>query len=162
MENQPNKSNKIYLLTVLALMLFLPLLSIGFDHFRNIQEEIMSLIGKWFVFWAIGVRLFTAGLKQAINPSFTAQNIFHLTDKDSFILVRELGYANICIGCLGVISLFIPTWRMPAAFVGGLFLGIAGVNHIIKKPVSLNETIAMISDLFIAIVMAAYIYCMYN
>jgi hypothetical protein len=157
MENQPNKSSKIYLLSVMAFMLFLPLLSISFDHFRNDQKAIISLIGKWFVFWAIGVRLLTAGLRQAINPSFTAQNIFHITDKDGFVLVKELGYANICTGCLGIISLLIPTWRMPAAFTGGLFLGIAGINHIIKRPAGLNEAVAMISDLFIAIIMTMYI-----
>ena len=154
--------NKIYLITVVAFMLFLPLLSFGVDYFRNDQEAIVSLLGKWFIFWAIGVRLFSAGIKQVIDPAFTAQSIFHLTDKDAFVIVKELGFANICTGCLGIISLFIPSWRIPTAFAGSLYLGIAGINHIIKKPDGINEMIAMISDLFIAIVMAAYIICMYN
>jgi hypothetical protein len=63
-----------------------------------------------------------------------------------------LGLANICIGAAGIISLFIPQWRMAAAFVGGFYIGIAGINHIIKKPTSPNEWVAMISDLFIFVV----------
>mgnify|MGYP006989339736 CR=1 FL=1 len=46
---------------------------------------------------------------------------------------------------------------MAAAFVGGLYFGIAGINHIIKKPAGLNEWIAMVSDIFIFLVMVAYL-----
>jgi len=161
MEIKTIKPNKIYLITVLALMLFLPLLSTLIDFSKN-HQQIINLAGKWFIFWAIGVRLLMAGFKQVIDPAFTAQSIFHLTDKDAFVIVKELGLANICFGLIGVISLFIPSWRIPAAFAGGLYLGIAGVNHIIKKPAGLNELIAMLSDLFIAVIMAAYIMYIYN
>ncbi|HMG83269.1 MAG TPA: DUF6790 family protein [Ferruginibacter sp.] len=161
MENKTT-SNKIYLITVLAFMLFLPILSFGVDYFRNDQEPIISLLGKWFVFWAIGVRLLTAGIKQAMDPAFTAEKIFHITDKSSFIIVKELGFANICFGLIGIISLFVPEWRMAAAFAGGLFLILDGITHIIKKPASTNETIAMVSDLFIGVIMAAYIIYMYK
>lgn len=157
MENQIALS-KMYLVTVLSLMLALPVISICINFFTgNHPEVIMSLVGKWFVFWAIGVRLLTAGIKQAIDPAFTAEKIFHITDKGSHIVVKELGFANICFGLIGIISLFIPSWRMAAAFAGGLFLALDGITHVIKKPASLNETIAMISDLFIAMIMAAYI-----
>jgi hypothetical protein len=162
MENRTASSNKMYLIIVLAFMLFLPILSFGIDYFRNDQEPIIALLGKWFVFWAIGVRLLTAGIKQALDPAFTAEKIFHITDKESFVIVKELGFANICFGLIGVISLFLPEWRIAAAFAGGLFLGLDGINHIIKKPESTNETIAMVSDLFIAVVMAIYIIYMYK
>jgi hypothetical protein len=162
MENKTTGANNIYLITVLAFMLFLPLLSFGVDYFRNDQEGVISLLGKWFVFWAIGIRLLTAGIKQVLDPAFTAEKIFHLTDKGSHVIVKELGFANICFGLIGVISLFIPQWRMAAAFAGGVFLALDGINHIIKKPAGLNESIAMISDLFIAAIMAAYIIYMYK
>jgi hypothetical protein len=116
----------------------------------------MYLIGKWFIFWGIGVRLFTAGLKQVINPAFTAASIFHLKEKESQVVVRELGYANICLGIIGIVSLFIPHWRIVAACSGGLFFGIAGANHLIKKPAGINELIAMVSDVFIALVVLLY------
>ena len=33
---------------------------------------LMPLVGKWFVFWAVGARLFIAGIRQVIQPAFTA------------------------------------------------------------------------------------------
>ncbi len=159
MEKQEStKIDKPYLLIVTGLMLVLPLVSIIIDWmiFKN-QVSIIDLVGKWFVFWAVGIRLFTAGLRQSFNPSFTAKNIFFITDESSFVIVRELGFANICMGIIGVISVFIPSFRLAAAVSGGLYMGIAGVNHIIKKPSSPNEWLAMVSDVFIGMIMTIYI-----
>ena len=156
MANQDSpKISKIYLFSVLGFMLVFPCISIITDN--RSDQSLILLGGKWFVFWAIGIRLFTAGLKQAIKPAFTAEEIFHIKEPASQIIVRELGFANICFGLAGIMSLFIPEWRTAAAFTGGLYLGIAGVYHIIKKPSTANEVIAMISDLFIFLVMAVYL-----
>jgi hypothetical protein len=150
--------NKPYLLMVLLLMLVLPCISIIIEIQTGKQSlTIIDLIGKWFVFWSIGVRLLVAGIKQAINPAFTAAGIFHLKDPESEVVVRELGYANICLGLVGIVSLFIPHWRIVSACSGGLYMGIAGVNHIIKKPAGTNEVVAMVSDIFIALVAAAWV-----
>jgi hypothetical protein len=150
--------NKTYLTIVLLLMLVLPCVSIGIEYsVAANQLSFISLVGKWFVFWSIGVRLFSAGIRQVAKPSFTAETIFHITNKESYVIVKELGFANICLGTIGIISLFIPDWRMASAFSGGLFMGIAGINHIIKKPEGINELIAMISDVSIAIIMMFYI-----
>jgi len=150
--------NKSYLIIVLLLMLVLPCVSIGIEFLVAAKQlSFISLVGKWFVFWSIGVRLFSAGIRQVSKPSFTAETIFHITNKESYVIVKELGFANICLGAIGIISLFIPDLRMASAFSGGLFMGIAGVNHIIKKPEGINEVIAMISDVFIAVVMMFYI-----
>jgi hypothetical protein len=159
MQPQPNSQiNKPYLTFIILIMFVLPSLSVIIEHYAGKeQSSLISLVGKWFIFWAVGLRLFIAGLRQTLNPSFTAESIFHITNKESFVIVRELGFANICMGAAGIISLFVPQWRMVAAFVGGLYLGIAGINHLIKKPVSLNEWTAMISDIFIFLVMAGCI-----
>ena len=103
----------------------------------------------------MGVRLFTAGIRQAVKPSFTAESIFHLKNPESFILVKELGYADLCLGLIGIVSLSSPQWRMASACSGGLFLGIAGVSHILKSPASPNEWLAMVSDLFITLINAS-------
>ena len=150
--------NKAYLIIILLLMLVLPSMSVGIDYsISTIHVSLIPLIGKWFIFWSIGVRLFSAGIRQVSKPAFTAETIFHITNEDSFVIVKELGFANICLGLIGIISLFIPDWRMASAFAGGLFMGIAGINHIIKKPEGINELIAMVSDIFIAIVMISVI-----
>jgi hypothetical protein len=150
--------NKSYLIIVILLMCILPAIAVITEFYLNRPQSLsMILIGKWFLFWAVGIRLFTAGCKQVINPSFTSKTIFHIENKESFIIVKELGFANICIGSIAIISLFLPGWRMAAAFSGGLFLGIAGINHLIKKPAGLNERVAMVSDLFIGIILLLFI-----
>jgi hypothetical protein len=136
----------------------LPCISIIIEILTGKQFlTIISLMGKWFIFWAIGVRLLIAGIKQATNPAFTAAGIFHLKDPESEVVVRELGYANICLGLVGVVSVFIPHWRIVSACSGGLYMGIAGMNHIIKKPAGANEVVAMISDIFIALISVVWI-----
>jgi hypothetical protein len=159
MENQNKpKVNRPYLILVILLMLVLPVISIISEYsMTDKQISLIELGGKWFVFWSIGLRQFTAGIRQSTKPSFTAETIFNITNKESFVIVKELGFANICLGSIGIISLFLPGWLMASAFAGGLFMGIAGINHMVKKPAGLNEWIAMGSDIFIAVIMAAYI-----
>ena len=43
------------------------------------------------------------------------------------------------------------------AIVGGLYFGMAGIQHIYKKPASANETIALFSDLFIFTILLLYL-----
>ena len=100
-----------YLLIVLLLMLILPVVSIGIEYYTHSPLTLVSLIGKWFVFWAIGVRLFTAGFRQVIKPAFTLRNIFNIDSPDSTVIVKELGFANICFGAAAIISIFVPAWR---------------------------------------------------
>ena len=116
-----------------------------------------ALFVKWFLFWAVGMRLFLAGMSQAINPAFTAKNIFHLRDDSSFPILRELGYANICFGLVGILSLFLPTWRIVSAFASALYCGLAGFSHVLRKRASANELLALLSDLFIFAVLAAFL-----
>jgi len=152
------KTNRLYLYSTILLMLIFPTISI-LINFGFIQHDtnLISLIGKWFIFWAIGCRLLTAGLRQAFKPAFTAETIFHFKDKESFVIIRELGFANICTGLAAIISLMIPQWRIVIAFSGGLFLGIAGFIHIIRKPDNPNELIPMISNIFVFLIMVLYL-----
>ncbi len=121
-------------------------------------QDLIALTGKWFVFWAVGTRLLLAGIRQAAKPAFTLAEIFHNKNKESEVIVKELGFANICFGITGILSISIPEWRAAAGFTGGLYMGIAGFYHIIKKPVSANEIIAMVSDIYIFIILAVYLY----
>jgi hypothetical protein len=147
-----------YLIVVVSLTLILPALSaLAESLMHGVRFTSLTLIGKWFIFWAVGVRLFTAGLRQVINPAFTARDIFHIEDRSSHVIVKELGFANICFGAVGIISLFIPQWRIVSAFGSGLFYGIAGINHLVKKAASPNEAVALVSDIFIFLALAVYV-----
>jgi hypothetical protein len=147
----------LYLINVLVVMLILPVVSIAVECLIHSSIFGWVLIGKWFVFWAIGVRLFTAGIRQVAKPAFTAQEIFHINNEESFVIVKELGFANICIGLVGILSLHNIEWCHLAAIGGGLYFGLAGLQHVIKKPASTNETIALISDVLLFGLMALYL-----
>jgi hypothetical protein len=153
----PAKKIPIYLVSILLFMVLLPILCIIIQWSGQTAPPGWLLIGKWFVFWPIGVRLFIAGLRQATKPAFTAREIFHLNNDDSFPIIKELGFANMSMGGIAILSLFFPSWRIPAAASGGLYFGLAGFLHLFKKRDSTNETIAMISDLYIFLLMALYL-----
>ncbi len=148
----------MYLLSVFLLTIVVPLVSIAVDHFLlHSPLPLTALLGKWFVFWAAGVRLFSAGLKQFFQPEFTAKQIFHMTTDEAFPVVRELGIANIAVGAAAIVSLWKPSFVLPIAIVGAIFFGIAGINHVREKNKSRNETVAMATDLWVAVVLVAYI-----
>ena len=115
--------------------------------------SMIFLTGRWFVFWAVGIRLFIAGARQVIQPQFTAREIFGIHDRASFAIVREVGFANLSMGTLGICSLFRVGWVVPAALVGGLYYGLAGMGHIPRKAKNAKEYIAMISDGFVFLVL---------
>jgi hypothetical protein len=98
-----------------------------------------------------------AGLRQLLQPAFTAREIFHIEGDEALVLVRELGMANLALGVIGVLSLWFPAFVLPVAIAAAIFYGAAGVQHITAKARSRNETIAMLSDLFLFAVLAAYV-----
>jgi hypothetical protein len=153
----PAKKIPIYLVSILLFMVLLPFICIVIQSGEKDTSLGWPLFGKWFVFWPIGIRLFIAGLRQATKPAFTAREIFHLNSDDSFPIIKELGFANMSMGGIAILSLFFPSWRIPAAAAGGLYFGLAGFLHLFKKRDSRNETIAMISDLYIFLLMALYL-----
>jgi hypothetical protein len=150
----------MYVLTVILLMLVLPAGSIYLEHLHG-AAPLMLLVGKWFVFWSAGVRLFLAGLRQFFQPRFTSEQIFGIKSDDALPLVRELGIANFATGVVGLASLLQPGFVLPVAIASGIFYGIAGIRHTATSHRTGNETIAMISDLFIFLVLAAYVAWVY-
>jgi hypothetical protein len=148
----------MYLAMIILLMLVLPAGSILAESAYSAgAAPLMLLVGKWFVFWAAGVRLLLAGLKQFFQPEFTAHEIFKMKTDEALPIVRELGVANFAVGVLGVSSLYAPTFVLPVAIAGAIFYGVAGAQHVTQKDKSGNETLAMATDLFAFVVLAAYV-----
>ena len=150
------KKPSLYLVSILLLVLILPIAFILFQWLISKAPFGWLLIGKWYVFWAVGIRLFIAGARQVTKPAFTAKEIFHIEDEARYVVIKELGFGNISIGLIGILSLFKAGWCAPVAIAGGLFYGFAGIQHILNKPASKNEKIAMISDLYIFLILALY------
>ncbi len=148
----------MYFFFVISLLFVLPVVSVAIE--ANLSQNslsIMSLTGRWLVFWAVGVRLFIAGARQVIQPQFTAEEIFRIRDRASFAIVREVGFANLSMGLLGICSVFRVGWIVPAAIVGGLYYGLAGVGHVFQKSKNAKEYTAMISDGFVFLALAVFV-----
>jgi hypothetical protein len=145
----------MYLFFVVALMFVLPIGSVVADVVLEATPLSLALVGKWFVFWSVGVRLLSAGIKQVLQPECTARVVFGFKGGEALLVIRELGFANVAIGSVGVASLFFPAWMPAAALVGALFFGLAGVNHALQAHRGRVESIAMVSDLLAAVALLA-------
>ena len=148
----------MYFASVLLLLIIFPLVSIAAGGIRlGHGFTDVGLTGKWFVFWAVGGRLFIAGARQVLQPSFTAADIFEIHEPRAFAIVRELGFANLSMGLLGLCSLWHREWLLPAAIVGGLYYCLAGLGHIPRPRKNAKEYMAMISDGFAFLVLLAFV-----
>ena len=149
----------MYVLIVIALMLALPLISIVAqiiftDHGALQGASTLAVVAKWYVFWAVGVRLSLAGLRQIIQPRYTAETILGLKGAEALFVVRELGFANVAMGSVGLASLFAPHWVTPAAMLGAIYYGLAGINHCLHQGRNKLQNLAMVTDLLAALLLA--------
>jgi hypothetical protein len=147
----------MYVLIVATLMFVFPVTSILIESVLRAHGHLEAVVvGKWFVFWAVGVRLFLAGLRQIIQPRYTAESILGIKDAGATLVVRELGFANTAIGSIGMASILFPAWVVPTGIVGTIFYGLAGINHVTHKQRNNLENVAMTSDLFVAAVLLVF------
>ena len=155
---QERASFRAYIVPVALLLLVMPaLLTIVEALAGGKPSDLMSLIGKWFVFWGVGARLFVAGLRQIFQPSFTAATIFKIKDEGALAIVRELGFANLTMGAIGLLSLPMTSWLVPAALVGFLYYGLAGIGHLMRPERNAIEQAALISDFLFAALLAVFL-----
>ena len=55
------------------------------------------------------------------------------------------------------ICALLPGWAAPAAVAGGLFFALAGWKHVVASERNTVRNVAMVSDLFMALVLAGYL-----
>lgn len=139
----------MYLFMIVGLMLVAPLASIVIEWINSDAPDLLLLAAKWFVFWAVGVRLLLAGLRQVSQPSFTATAIFKIKDPAAEKLVTEIGFGNLAMGLVATLTLAFPDWLVPTGLTGGLYLFLAGIKHLWNKERNAIENIAMVSDLLV-------------
>jgi hypothetical protein len=144
----PDRVNPLYLVSAFGLTLLAPALCWALD------PSPASAV-KWMAFWAVGVRLGLAGLRQLLNPRFTAQTIFGVADPASFPIVREVGMANLSFATLGLASALVPAWRLAAILAGGMYYGLAAAVHLGHKPATKNEAVGLVSDVLAFLALAA-------
>jgi hypothetical protein len=147
----------MYFLIIVLLLAIAPLGSIYYEaSYLHSSAPLLLLVGTWFTFWAAGVRLFIAGMRQVIQPRFTAREIFEIDDDEALPLVREIGFGNLSMGILSLATWFKPAWLLPAALVGGLYYGLAGLMHVSATTRNAKETVAMLTDLAMAVVLLGF------
>jgi hypothetical protein len=147
----------MYVAIVVLTMFVAPTVSVLIERGMHPATPVLLLVGRWFVFWGVGVRLGLAGMRQFFQPEFTAREIFHMQGDEALLLVRELGVANIATAVVALMSIFAPSFVAPVAISAGIFYAVAGVRHAFEPVRSLNENIAMASDLAMALVLAAFL-----
>lgn len=125
------------------------------DAARPGAATMIALVAKWYVFWAVGVRLALAGVRQIVQPSYTAQVILGLRSDEVLLVVRELGFANLAASVVGLLSLVVPSWRLAAALSGGTFCLLAGAHHALQAERTPHESVAITSDLLAAAILLA-------
>jgi hypothetical protein len=156
-KDQEHRQASLYLVVLFILMFGFPLLSVFLEYRMRRTPLDPGLIGKWFVFWSIGVRLFIAGIGQIAMPGIAVLRIFHATEEKG-PGIRELGLANISMGIMGMVSLVYDEWRPLAAITGGIFFGLAGLRHLFRKPGNFHDIAAMVTHQLIAVIMMMYVF----
>ena len=148
----------MYFIFVALFLFVLPAISVVVEALlRGGSGDLILLVGEWFVFWGVGVRLFIAGVRQVAQPRFTAESIFQVKDRGALAIVREVGFANLAMGALGLLTLARPSFLMAAAIVGGLYYGLAGAGHAVRRDKNASEWTALVTVLFMFFLLAAFL-----
>lgn len=147
----------MYFAAIVLLMFVAPAASLAVEASREPGADLMWLAGKWFTFWAVGARLLLAGVMQTLRPQFTAESLFRVRDPAALAIVREIGFGNLAIGTIGLASLAEPGWIVPAAIAGGLYYGLAGLGHLLRRERNSKEQLALVSDLAIFLLLAVFV-----
>ena len=148
----------MYFIFVALFLFVLPAISVLAEALLSHGSiDLMLLIGKWFVFWGVGVRLFIAGVRQVAQPQFTAESIFQVKDRGALAIVREVGFANLSMGALGLLTLPKPGFLVAATIVGGLYYGLAGAGHAVRRDKNASEWTALVTDLFMFLLLATFL-----
>ena len=136
----------VYIVMILLLLIVGPIGATAIDV-GSTDHPLLAAATFWFVFFG-GVRLFIAGISQALNPAFTVNNILGQKDPNpgANYLAQELGYANIGLGVLGIVSPWLG-WAPAGALAIGVFLLLAGIRHLAKRGKGGKEWFATITDL---------------
>jgi hypothetical protein len=146
----------VYYAVVLALTLVLPLACAAWEAAQH-AAPLLLLFGKWMTFFAVGVRLALAGLRQIFQPRFTLRQIFEIESDEATQIVQELGFANVALAPLGLLALTNTTLTFAGALTGGIFYGLAGFKHLTKRNRNALANTAMASDLFVFAVLGMFV-----
>lgn len=146
-----------HFIQAVTIMIIMPIVCSLIDIQRKEGSKKWIIITKWFLFWSIGIRSFTAGTVQLIYPKYTAEIIFDLVGNHCYIFIRELGVANIAIGLSAIISFKYADWRIPIAFISLIFYLFLSLNHIVNFQAGFNEIVSLAGDMLVVLVLCVFL-----
>ncbi len=144
--------------SVLLLMFTFPALSLWIEFVTREVVLTPLLIGKWFIFWGMGIQLTLSGATQLLLPGGALRKRFGLTGRGSFPLVREYGILSLALGVVAITSLFREEYRPAAALAGALFFGLRSGCAVIGKPGTGAELILFLTDLVLFSLILLYLF----
>jgi hypothetical protein len=133
----------------MALIAVLPIAAAGLE--ARIGQVALSWPNywKWFIFWGVGIRLFFKGIKLASTPQFTGLSLSSFKNRESYLLLLELGFANMALGSMGILSLINDQWRLITAIAGAIYFGLADMLRLLQKPNGRHELVALIYNILV-------------
>jgi hypothetical protein len=143
----------MYLAVVLLQTLILPAVA-SIIHLTSNGGDVLVVLGMYWAFFGVGTRLTGAGLSQLVNPARTAQGILGIADRGANQVVHELGFANLSMGVVALVSAFVGGWAILGALAGAIYLGLAGIRHMTKRGKNRDETVATWTDLLVFVMVA--------
>jgi hypothetical protein len=141
----------------IALVAVLPITAAALESHMDHAPLDWSIYWKWFIFWAVGIRLFFKGVKLASTPKFTGLSLSSFSNRESYLLLLELGFANMALGSMGILSVLNDQWRLIAAIAGAIYFGLADMLRLSKKPNGRHELVALIYNLLVLAGLAGYL-----
>jgi hypothetical protein len=104
---------------------------------------------KWFIFWGVGIRLFFKGIRLASMPQMTSLSLSSFKNRESYLLLLELGFANMALGAMGILSVINDQWRLIAAIAGAIYFGLTDMLRLLKKTDDRHERVALIYNILV-------------
>lgn len=90
------------------------------------SNRLLELLLVWFLGVGIGIGSIVSGLTQVLNPQMVAQSV----GWPNTPFLREVGFANISYGILGLLSIRYRSFWVPTIIAFTVFMWGAAVVHI--------------------------------
>jgi hypothetical protein len=151
------KHTALFTVWCIALIAVLPITAAGLES--RVDHVVLNwpTYWKWFIFWGMGIRLFFKGVKLASTPQFTGLSLSSFKNRESYLLLLELGFANMALGAMGILSVINDQWRLIAAIAGAIYFGLADMLRLLTKPDGRHELVALIYNLLVFAALAGYL-----
>jgi hypothetical protein len=150
------KHTALFTVWCIALIAVLPIAAAALESRADQQALSWPIYWKWFIFWGVGIRLFFKGVKLASTPQFTGLSLSSFKNRESYLLLLELGFANMALGSMGILSVINDQWRLIAAIAGAIYFGLADMLRLLKKPAGRHELVALVYNLLVFVGLVAY------